>query len=448
MQETGNPSHSGTGATTPEFGSSLGRYLPPFYLGALWLTSSINISVFGFDNAPLNMLLVPVMFLYLPVRALKQAIWIAAALFAYEVLKAVQPGFFFTVKGLIGIVVFSSLLATAYNSLLAMTNFTEREVALWLRTVLWLIFLAIAIENVLSILGVEIDTPYHNYLFGINVYSGFFIEPSHVAIGLSPFVFMCVYDFRHFIRHMKISSLVLLLLLNIFCVSTTIIAIWFLAVLMIAGVRFLKGNIVYTLLAGAALCIAVWVSLTVPAVYIRIVGLFMFNPAASLSSMNASSLAFLKGLQMTAYAIRHFPLGVAFENMSYLAPQSIVSYLSNALYVLNSDDGTSILFKGICELGILFEVFGIAGFIYFIRRMGWAKPTNFYALTILSIQFAVFAHCIRSPSLFNGVLPIGFASLLFGILYGTRFGEIVRMPARWLSATRQPATAQPLSDQR
>jgi len=416
------------------------RYIPAIYLGAIWLTSSFVAPFAGFENVPFYVIFAPLMFFCLPRRIVTYAILMTLALGAYEALKAIQPGFSFSTRGLIGIPAFACIISTVFGSLEVLRSYTDKELVAWLRTILLLIFLFILAQTILSFLGFEIPTRYRNYVLGINVYSGFFLEPSHVAMALSPFIFMCIFRIDQFLKYLGPSSLFLLILLTVLCLSATIMALWALAFLMVATSRLLKGNIFYTILACTVIVAIGIVSLTVPQIYARVAGVFLNNPAMyDLSDLNGSSLAFLKGLEMTAYSAVHFPLGVAFENMSVLAPHAFVSTLSDFFYTLNSNDGTSLLFKGICELGALFVCFSVAGAFYFLRCLAWYPPAKFYSLVILCFQFVVFAHFIRATTYFAGILPIGLASLIFALLSGfdSRYG--VKRAGRSHGITRYEA---------
>jgi hypothetical protein len=84
------------------------------------------------------------------------------------------------------------------------------------------------------------------------------------------------------------------------------------------------------------------------------------------------------------------------------------------VFYLNSQDGSSILFKGICELGILFLVFAVAAFVRFFRAA--TRANTFANLVVLSFQFALFAHFIRAGSYFQECLVIGLAVCIFELL--------------------------------
>jgi hypothetical protein len=117
---------------------------------------------------------------------------------------------------------------------------------------------------------------------------------------------------------------------------------------------------------------------------------------------------------MAEYPLWNFPLGVAFLDMGILATYAPVSYLADVVFYLNSQDGSSILFKGICELGILFLVVAVAAFVRFFRAA--TRANTFANLVVLSFQFALFAHFIHAGSYFQGCLVIGLAVCIFELL--------------------------------
>ena len=113
----------------------------------------------------------------------------------------------------------------------------------------------------------------------------------------------------------------------------------------------------------------------------------------------------------------HFPLGVSFLGMAVLAPHSSVSYLGDFLFDLNSQDGSSLLFKGICELGVLFIAFAIVSLLRFIRSVIATARKSFYDLVVLSFEFAFLMHFIRAASYYTGVVAIGISVCIFGLLF-------------------------------
>ena len=142
---------------------------------------------------------------------------------------------------------------------------------------------------------------------------------------------------------------------------------------------------------------------------------------------------------MAEYAFWNYPLGVAFLNMAILAPHAPVSYLADVVFYLNSQDGSSFLFKGICEMGVLFITFATAAFLKFF--LSATRSTSFQKFVILSFQFSVFAHFIRAGSYFEGSLAIGLSACMFELFAGGRVRPVLGRIARyapWLERASAP----------
>jgi len=110
--------------------------------------------------------------------------------------------------------------------------------------------------------------------------------------------------------------------------------------------------------------------------------------------------------------IRDFPLGVGLSNFAYLNDKSEVSHLSDTLYVLNADDGSSLAFKLIGEfgfVGLLIVVVFISYSLILVRR------TDVISILLGGYVFAVIACFIRGMSYFDGAVIIGFSSLILAI---------------------------------
>ena len=92
----------------------------------------------------------------------------------------------------------------------------------------------------------------------------------------------------------------------------------------------------------------------IPAFSTRLLQVLAPTDTSALSVGEAlSALVLIKGFEMTSYAMAHFLLGVHVLDMQSLAPYSRISYISPFIFDANSNDGASILFKGICEYGYL-----------------------------------------------------------------------------------------------
>ena len=406
----------------PERKLSVPQKVSAFYLATVWLTAQFTLPFGDFERIPLYVACTVVMYFFLPLKAIFHFFALLFILGAYELLKSLQADFFFTAKGMVGLVAFSCVMAATFDATRQLRECSVRQLAIWLRMVLVVMAAAVVLEigSTLADLGYPV---YQNYLLPIPAFSGLFTEPSHFGLALSPFVFMLLIDFNAFRQHIGTAFAGVIAVLALLCPSATLIAVFSLAAcfsLSASILRMRMGGIAAVTALGIAVALAI---IFVPEVSERAGGVLSANAYDPFGEQNLSALLFEKGKQMAEYAIMNFPLGVAFLNMVILAPYAPVSHVADIVLYLNSQDGSSTLFKGICELGILFIVFAAAAFMRFFRAT--TRANTFPELVMLSFQFALFAHFIRAGSYFQGCLAIGFSVCIFELLERCA-------PGRWL----------------
>ena len=391
-------------------------YVCAGYLAAVWLGSDVSLPVGFFDGVPPYVVLTPILLLFfLPMRATIGACILLCVLTLYEVIKGIQPGFVYSLKGFVGLVALSCILPANYYAVRTLSRCSNKWIGTWLFLILLAILGAMLLEHVLVLAGFAY-TPYKNYVLGIQNCAGVFSEPSHLGIGLSPFVMMIALDFKAFVKHVGIWAVVMLVCISILSPSATLIAVIGVAIMMVILYRAWQGRLVsFAFLLGLVVALG-FAALAIPEVAVRINGVLSPSISASPVQVYYSSLAFEKGREMAVYALQHFPLGVPFLGMSVLAPKVEASYVNALMYVLNSQDGSSLLFKGICEFGILFIVFVVLGFVRFLNTTVSRSRVSVYALVVIGFEFCFFAHFIRGATYFSGAVAIGMAVLLFEVL--------------------------------
>ncbi len=410
---------------------SLPQKISALYLATVWLTSQFNLPFGDFERIPFYVGFTVLIYFFLPLRAIFHFFALLLILGAYEVLKSLQADFSFTTKGMIGLVAFSCVMSGTFNAVRQLRDCSVRQLANWLRLVLLVMAAAVALEIGATLADLSYPV-YQNYLLPIPAFSGLFTEPSHLALALSPFVFMLLIDFNAFRQHVGTAFVGIVVGLAVLCPSATLISIIALAAcfsLSASALRMKMGGIAAVIAVGAILSLAI---VFVPQISERVSGVLSANAYDPFGDQNLSALLFEKGKQMAEYAITNFPLGVAFLNMVILAPYAPVSHVADVVFYLNSQDGSSILFKGVCELGILFIVFAIAAFARFFRAA--TRANMFPDLVVLSFQFALFAHFIRGGSYFQGCLAIGLSVCVFELLEGCA-------PGRWLRTGKEEDSA-------
>lgn len=399
--------------------------IPPLvsalFLSSVILTSRFRLPIGAFEGVPLYVAFASILLLYLPMKVLKQAAMFFAALIAYELLKHVQPGFQFSTKGFFGIFALAILVPVTFQCLVVVFNQSEDWVTKWMKYQLFAIFAYTLTEQCLNGIGVDflrISGAFvrKNDFFGTLALSGFFAEPSHLALGVAPYIFILIYDVKKFLAMYGRKGAAALMLTVLLCPSSTIIMM----IIMSAGVfflyqlRYLKLKYILASLVGFML-VAVLV-IHVPNFSSRFFGMFM-SPSELVSENQISVLAYLKGFEMALYALQHFPLGVAYLNMEVIAPNSSISYLMPIMQNLNSQDGSSILFKGICEMGVPFIIFCILNIAYFAKKSLVNKPASAKELILIAIYFSFFSHFVRGVSYTYGILTLAIAIGVYHIFF-------------------------------
>lgn len=431
--------------------SSAGDFVKPdkrhtffaLYLTAILLTSAIRAPFAGFDGVPFYVLLTPfVLFLQGP-RAIAAAVTFALALFTYEFCKNFQPDYQETVKSIIGILAFSALLSTVYYALITVLRCPPGFIGNWLGLTLALEFAAIVIDLGLGALGLW-HSGFHHFFLPIKSYSGFFSEPSHVGMFVAPFIFMFIFDNRTYRRYLGRTGTISLLGIVLLCSSTTEFAAIALAVAALVCKQASHGKFLNLLVVGLTAAALGAAALSIRKVAARVVGLIAAKSLLSATNSEAalSILAFFKGAEMARYALLHMPLGVAFLDMAALNVHSRVNDISKLLHDINSSDGSSIFFKGICEFGYLFLVFvAIAVFknVVHIGRYNRNDPRALQNLLFLGLEFSIFTIFIRSGSYFQSIVPIAIAALLLPRPKQILAPRRRPMPAAGIAASLEPS---------
>ncbi|MGX9365618.1 hypothetical protein ACTVJH_06205 [Desulfoplanes sp. PS50] len=254
---------------------------------------------------------------------------------------------------------------------------------------------------------------HYQHLFGFPRCSGFFEEPSHVAYGLSPFLFLFCFYNKLFFAWMGRKEAILIFCIFALSPSSTLVAVFMIIVcfLLIRSCNSLKSflRIIFPILL---LSFCIFVALfQVPATserFFNLVNVF-FDPSIIQASDNLSALMFLKGFQMAFASLQNFPFGSGFLNFQFLNDYSSVSMLSDMHYVMNMHDGTSVGFKLVGEygyIGLLLIFYLICAFLKNIRK------TNIKLVFQNMCFFGVIVCCVRGGSYFDGS-PVFFFAYVF-----------------------------------
>jgi hypothetical protein len=398
--------------TAPEQAPTIQQNVSAVYVATIWLGSQFTMPLADFERFPFYIVFTGLMYLFLPIRAILCSFFLLVILVAYEVLKCAQADFAFTSKGVLGLIAFSCVMSTTHFALLTVQDCSATQLGRWLRLVILVMAAGMVVEIGLTGLGLA-GPVYQNYILPLPAFSGLFTEPSHFVLALSPLLFLVVNRSSVFRQYIGMRYLWVMAGMAVLCPSATLIAITALAACISFSANALRlraGGIAAVLV----LAVVTFAIVIVPQISERVFGVLSVNAYDPLGEQNLSALLFEKGKQMAEYAVLNFPLGVAFLNMVILAPEAPVSYVADAVFYMNSQDGSSILFKGICEMGILFVLLSVVSFVSFLKRT--TRVNSLSGLVVLCFQFAFFAHFIRAGSYFQGCLAIGLSACIFGLL--------------------------------
>jgi hypothetical protein len=395
-------------------------FLSALYLSVVWLASQITIQGFEFDRIPFYLIFTVGMFFVLEFEAISYAVFMFLFLGAYELLKGVQPEFSYSLRGFLGILALSCILSTCWFSLKAIHSYSYEQIGKWLRMVLLTILLSILIDTVLGYFGIT-ETAYTNEFFLIPVYSGLSSEPSFLALVMAPYIFILCCDFSMFKKYIGRFSIFMMAAIVLLCPSATLFAECATAgaITIIAHRVKSKGTFLIGIGLASLVVILGWAIMSNPYFADRVFGVLSSDNMLLVDNSQFSALAFNKGREMAEYSILHFPFGVDFLDMRVLAPKVSISFLSDwsYLYDFSSKDGASILFKGICELGILFIVFVFAAILRFFREVFASHSGSFFGVVVIGFEFSFFCNFFRGASYFTGAIAIGVSALVFGLLH-------------------------------
>lgn len=260
-----------------------------------------------------------------------------------------------------------------------------------------------AIEYILWYFG-SYRPNYFHYFLDIPRATGIFAEPSHLAVALSPALYLTFMD-------TNLSTLkhkVILLAVCLIAPSTTLIVIVILLGILKLFQRTANsgqrlGRMLAIIKISILLIVAVFSISIIEEVNERVSGIFLnLNKEVEVTAKtNVSSALFLKGYEMAKLSLTDFPLGVGALNMEFLSSKTKVSGVNEFLYQSNKNDGTSLLFKIISEFGYVGVLFCIIAMVILYRRSG--SSVSSYDLATSAFLFGLLAAFVRGTSYFDGV---------------------------------------------
>jgi hypothetical protein len=385
------------------------KYLPAIGLCTIIFLWPIQIPVGPADGVPVYIMILIVLYLSTKMNTnmLNRSVLLLFMIFCYTFFQLILQNINLDshLLTLASIFVLSLLIPLIYELLLNSKNQLHVYFVRFLRFFLSLQLIFMVFQLLCIQIG-WLSNRYLHYILPIYRVSGFFNEPSHLALSLSPFYYLIIIHYSSFIKMFKKYSVIILVAILLICPSTTLFAV----ILASIGIRALchlslNPKKIFNFIVSTILGVFLFVSFIkfFPSFSSRVMSIFDYSMGIDIAKIgNISSLVYLKGYQMATYGITHFPLGVGINNMVMLNDYSSISHLSATLYSLNKEDGSSMIFKISSEFGILGLLFYIGSLILLLR---YAKnKTNFIEQAFL---FAFIISGVRGPTYFDGPLFIG-----------------------------------------
>ncbi len=393
------------------------EFLIAFALASNLFLWGIQIAIGPAAGVPVNILLIPVIYLFMTINlyTLRKSVILCCFLLFILLIQAFMQDiviesktltiFTILILSLIGPIIYEMLMKSKKDEHFFLIQIFRFFIAIQLFLMIFQLFLVH--------LGIY-KNPYFHYFLPTYRTSGFFAEPSHLAISLSPFYYLSITNLEWFKNNFRYRTVALLFLIFFLCPSTTLFLVIFMSTIfrIFRDFQFTKKKLVKIFILIFFLFSSVFVLLEVSeSSKDRIISIVaLFQGAALENVSNYSSMVFVKGFQMAHYGLTNYPLGVGINNMQMLNEYSSIAQFNEKLYILNKNDGASLFFKMTAEfgiLGILFFIFAIQTFMKCFRNKSYHLEQGFLFCLILST--------VRGVTYFDGglIIPIMIAVSIF-----------------------------------
>tara|TARA_R110002050_G_scaffold242271_6_gene378659 strand:+ start:10816 stop:12063 length:1248 start_codon:yes stop_codon:yes gene_type:complete len=338
------------------------------------------------------------------------------------------PGFENVYKSVFGYILLDAVLVSTSSVFAFLISEKALEKAFYnvYSNGIYALFILQLIQIVFQFLGLY-ESGYYHYFLPIPRVSGFFYEPSHFAIALSPLIFYIVVFYRRFIEVFGVKFFSVFVFSCFFDLSSTLFLIFLLSffsrfiIFYSRSYWFPVGVIFAIILVCFSAGLLFYYS---PDFSDRLstLWLLVFQGENPDTTFNPSSLLFYKGLESMLYSAENYPLGVGMLNMSSISIFSSVSQLNDFYEEQNSHDGTSMLFKMLSEFGF-FSIVLFFGLVKVFNKVKISSIEKAYFqseyLVLLCFVFPIISSMVRGSSYFDGGVILSI-SILLGIVFRNR----------------------------
>jgi hypothetical protein len=296
-----------------------------------------------------------------------------------------------------GIVLFSIVSIVACDFIFRVRS----NVIIWKMTAIFLIF-QIAYQFAELFLFERFSSfRYPHYFFSFNIPSGFFNEPSHFAMSMSPIIFLVTNWPARSAKKIGLTGLSAFATSCVLVPSFTLIVI-FLISLSISLVRRRPSVGIGIICVFAWLLFGFMSAATLPdPIQSRIAGIERIFAGNITYRDNLSAIVYWNGFKTALFSVINYPLGVGFSNMEFATMRSDIVIVPWVQNILNQNDGSSVLFKIVAEYGI----FGILFLSYYVRIFIYSLIKEDFLIS--SLLFSVAAYSVRGASYFDGPILMG-----------------------------------------
>jgi len=290
----------------------------------------------------------------------------------------------------------------------------------WIKVGIWLNFVIIlgilAARYSVGFQSTSVSTlnaDYTHYLGDLPRVSGLFSEPSHLAIALSPMIYLMVCHWRWASENFGIKTVVAVLAMLLLCPSGTLFVVSAIAVIVriFLAPKRLGPALIFLLLFAAAMTafdLDFVVEILPEQVGSRVYGIFnALEFGMEDSTLNLSSRLYVRGLAVSWHTVLNEPLGFGIGNMAESVGYVLYSSGEDFFYTGNLQDGTSAHFKLITETGWIGLSLVVLLVAFFIKAQVSQAPALYSAILFLGV-----ASIIRSPGYFDGLYILVFVFVL------------------------------------
>ena len=256
-----------------------------------------------------------------------------------------------------------------------------------------------------------------DYLIGITRFSGFFNEPSHVAMSLAPFLFIWLLQSRHNQKFITSKGKISLLGIFLIAPSTTLFACCLLLIVVkiyySRSLNLFSNNLCKSIIFS---CLIISIIYLIPESHSRFFNIidYVFGQISVQDIETTSVLVLLRGLFSMIEGLLTYPIGVGIQNYQIMYNLSDLGTQISWFAGSNKWSGASILFKFTGEFGWLAIILIIYSFILFYKNSTKNTHVSFIENAFI---FGLYVNFIRGAGYFSGIPLISFSILLINFLY-------------------------------